>query len=67
MSRVLTSRKYLEGSDKKGTGLRIRGKKRKSVPSVGMMKKAKTKDGDDGDKDDDDDNTTQQKVKEKPH
>ena len=65
--RVLTSRKYLGGGDKKGTGPRMRGKKRKSVPSMGMMEKAKMKDGDDGNKYDDDDNATQQKVKEKPH
>ena len=58
MLRVLTGRKYLGGGDKKGTGPRMRGKKRKSVPSMDATKKAKTKDGDDGDKNDDDNNTT---------
>ena len=68
LSRVLTGRKYLRGGDKKGTGPRMRGKKRKSVPSMGVMKKPKMKEGDDDDdEDDDDDNTTHQKVKERPH
>ena len=64
LSQVLTSRKYLTGGDKKGTGPKARGKKSKSIPSAGAMKKAKT--GKEKDhNNDDDNNTTHQKVKDR--
>ena len=65
--RVLTDRKYLSGGDKKGTGPRTRGKRRKSVPSAGATKKAKTEEENEDDDDDDNNNTTRQKVKDKLH
>ena len=67
LSRVLTGRKYLGGGGKKGTGPKTRGKKQKSVPSTGAMKKVKTKDDEEEEDDDDDNNTTCQKVRDRPH
>ena len=51
----------------KGTGPKTRGKKRKSVPLVGAVKKAKSEEEKEEDHNDNNNNTTQQKVKDRPH
>ena len=55
LSQVLTGKKYLGGGDKKGSGPKIRGKKRKSVPSPATIQKAKKQKDDENDVDDDED------------
>ena len=68
--RVFTGKKYLSGGNKKGSGPKIQGKKRKSVPSTGAIKKVKMEKDDDEEDDNDnkeDDNGTWQRVKDRPH
>ena len=48
---VLVSKRYLGGGNKKSSGLKTRGKKRKTVPSPGAVKKARMQKDDDEDND----------------